>query len=927
MKKLLLAMLAVVLCVGTTLAQRRTVTEAIYYDGDGTTTYGYILQNGERVYDGPRTIKTKREDSDRIGVYGSYYDIYTDSNLSITSNYNKGLLNGAVKVTEWERIITRAVRGYDRSEEVYNATFSGNYVNGVPNGRFLFEGKKNKDDVVTTTGYVSATYNMGVFTGAFKYIEVCDGYSVEVSGTFSKSGKMEGKWHFITGKEYDYQFRNGILVGGGPQPLNAKNAALATKYANGQITQKELKANNLMVREVAIPLWREYGVDCGVDLYGSVFSLLPFVDEKDVKERKVSLSTYLEVVEIPYFTDAGFESVWGRIQRELEDKKDAYQSIDAVLTRYKDTDLYCMEFPNWNEPPYECTISGWMIKRDEYQRQWWRYILTDDQLKRVKDLVEKHNLEVEKKQMDSYLPKIKEGYLNGARNEITIDNKQHDVVAVRMESIDRKTGNVLVEIDSREYKRYAGNNYILVTHKAEYDGTKFQNLVPIRNKYDDIADAKKAAQEEAKGVFDNISALEATGAMSGGTILWQQVSAFKKHYNNNVENVKIDHDNLNATIADLKGEIQAIKNFGELLPKYAEASKLNEQIVEQGVAKHTSTAMPKPATWNNTTKAESIDKIIEKQKQILKLWETLRPLKEKVDKTHLIFAESSDAILSDYKTSYSTVSQRVTLEERIKRYTNFIPVQEKALALWNEYKALKAKAEKAHSVLVAANDPILAKYHSEYEVAAKTKGSLESGIAAYNNFIIVQDKTIKLWEEFSALRTKATQTHNAICAANMPIMGEYTALYDTTVKGISSLENGVESYNNIIATQQSATKYIAIYKEVIATNTTLPDTIKPVKCAAKAYKTYYKGLDFTWKAEGAVERITKIWTIQQLLVKISARPTLKADNKRVKKLKLTDIDEIIKAYFNGEAVNVGEPNAEFVIKADAEVKAEKKPHN
>ena len=923
MKKLFLLLLSVlVLLGGEALAQRRTVTEAIYYNGDGTTTYGYILQNGERVYDGPRKINTKREDCDRVGVDGRYYDIYTNSDLSITSNYNKGLLNGAVKVTEWERIITRAVRGYDRSEEVYNGTFSGNYVNGVPNGRFLFEGKKNEDDVVTTTGYVNATYNMGVFTGAFKYIEVYEGSSVEVSGTFSKSGKMEGKWHFITGKEYDYQFRNGIMVGGGPQPLNAKNAALATKYANGQITQKELKANNLMVREVAIPLWREYGVDCGIDLYGAVFSLLPFVDEKDVKESKVSLSTYLEVVEIPYFTDAGFESVWGEIQRELEDKKETYQSIDAVLKKYTNTDLYCMEFPNWNKPPYECTIvSGWMIKRDEYQREWWRYILTDSQLKRVKDLVESHNLAIDKQKMETYIPQIKSDYLDGVGKEITINNKLHDVVAVRMVSLDRKTGMMSVEIDSREYEQYImGNNYILVTHRADYDGTKFQNLVPIRNKYNDIVDAKAAFNKEAESQLDKVNTLikeKQANYLNGVT---NQLTIFR-NYVAQINRTQTNHNNLDATVQLFKDQTEVVKSFSGYMPQYIEACKLNEQIKQKQIAKHTSTPIPTVANWSKNAKVEMLTETIVAQQNVLKLWEQFSPLKAQVTEAHKQFGSSTDPVLSKYNAEYAAlVNGKMTLEAGIEAFPKLLEEQKVVAEQWQKYKVLKAQAEKAHKQIGVTDDAVLAAYKTLYNATA-SKTVLAEAIEAYAKLIEEQKVVAEQWKTYSDLKWQLTDIHKQICATKLSVLGTYTLWYDANFKPQTSLEEGIATYTKLAATQKSANEYVPLYNKVVENNTLLADAIKPAKCAAKAYKLYYKGLDLNWKSEGAVEHISAVLKRQMLLLEISKFSTLKEDEKRVKKLKLTDLDEIIKAYIDNK--NVAEPQIE--VKAAYAVSPEQTP--
>ena len=881
----------------------------------------------------------------------------------MTANNSNGSLSGPLKLKSVDTSY-----GGGQPEEVTTETLSGNFAAGLPNGKFVFNSKQTQDGASRQSENFSATFNKGMLTGAFLWKTGDE----EIKGSFTSSGALNGKWS-VKGKTYE--FKNGVLINGGN--LSSEEKSYAIKFANNQITEQQLFEKGMIVEKQDLEIYEKFA-----SRLGGLIHVADPLETTNLGKDNLG-DNYKVITQGTFFTEKGYNDFVERfIHSGKRISKDEYiNSLDHFT---------CLDEERGVRFGVEYSYNGIF---DHTGPEWVLpglargYYFTNDQLERVKKEVEKHNLDIDKQKMAVYQPRINSDYINHKGAEINIENVGHDIIAVRMLKLNRESGAMKVEIDTREYKQQADDNYILYSYEADYDGNTLSNLTPIRNKYSDIVDAKKAAEKEAEPTFTKINALINDYSILKGNLLEKQVIAFVTHYNDKVHNVEINHDNLDETLTSLKSQIPVIQNFNTLLPKYVEASKLNSQIVKQQIAKYTTTAMPQLTTWSTEAKCEEVDKVIEEQKQVLKLWETLAPLMEKVKKAHSALAASNDPILSGYKGLYTTASKKTTLEEAITAYTNFIPAQEKALAqwkeysalkekgdkghrtlaaandpiladyyktyntvantkesfeagiaaynslfpaqekaltLWNEYSKLKNKADKTHSVLVAANDPLLAECLAAHDAAAKTKSSLEAGIAAYNNLIPKMENTLKSWEKFSTLRKQATRTHNAICAANLPVMGEYTALYDTTVKGITSLDNGIAAYNKIIATQQNATKYIGIYNEVVANHTTLPSTIKPAKCASKAYKVYYEGLNLNWKAEGAVEKITKIWTIQQSLAKIPSRATLKDDEKRVKKAKLTDIEEIIKSYFNGENVNVGEPKAEFIIKDIVEPKAETK---
>lgn len=921
MKKLLLTLLAVVLCIGVSVAQRRKDTEDVRMEAikcNGVQTYSYIVSDGRQIFDGPVSIKGGVGKVDL--VYQYWYRLTGSETYTLTANHSNGNLHGPISMKYSKKV--SITNGESDFREI---SYSGGFANGLPNGRF----KLSLDADYMDDAFVDVNYKNGIFVGSF-HLKHDSFHSCDITGTFNQNGRFHGIWNVNNtltnwgGEEKEfkiYEFQNGVLVGGDGAPTDPTIKDLTLKYANGKLSKKDL------IKKGYAPVHRQFRIyGSRKDIYGFVGDMLfdwSYINYDELgyfSYCKEDAIDYYEVIEpITLLTEKGFNDYIakhihsGNIIKADEiiscndEKRDFFGNQKGQFTSFRE-EIGLSYVWDWYEDVYEHTGPEWHLGNNR------GYYMTEEQFERLGKEVEKHNFKIQSEKLKNY---FKQNVLNIGGQEYTVIS--HKMVG----SKDFGYKSITIEFDGR-LKGSSSEEYS--SYRAEVDVVdneiKVGDFTPIRNKYSDIVDAKKAAEDEAKATFAEINVLENEGAVVKGSLLEKQILAFKQHYNEEVANVTINHKNLEETLANLKSEIPAIQNFNALLPKYVEASKLNAQIVQQQISKYTSSAMPNVATWSAQAKGEDVDKVIEQQKQVLKLWEVFAPLKAKVEKAHCTLAASNDSILSGYKSSYATATKKTSLEEAITAYTNLIPVQEKVLAQWNEYSILKEKGDKAHGALAAANDTILADYYKIYDTVANTKGSLEAGISAYNSLFPIQEKTLALWEEFSTLRKQANLAHGAIGAANTPVMGEYTALYDTTVKGITSLEAGIAAYNKIIATQQNATKFIAIYNEVVANHATLPTNLKPAKSASKAYKTYYEGLDLNWKPEGAVEKITKVWTIQQSLAKIPTRVTLKADEKRVKKAKLTDIEEIIKCYFNGEDVNVGEPKAEFVVKDVPEVKVE-----
>ena len=881
MKKLFLLLLAtLVLLGGEAFAQRRTATESVSIGSTGgNMTYSYIIKDGERVYDGPLTIKASQDSRRKIYMYGSYRWDETKRDYSLSANYRDDWMNGAIKVND---SYYSSLSGTAPTTE--NTTFTGSFVDGVPNGKFFLDKKVVYNDQKFSSVYVSATYKMGVFTGAFSFKDFYyyeDAFKnsprCEIKGSFTSDGKMNGDWRVYYSRgaynenECTYKFKNGVLVGGGPTPIDAATAAIAVKYASGQISLKELAAKGLMVYKTRFDAYG-YADRDNANLYEDVRKCISTVIHYDITRADEVLNSYGEIVKIPYLSDADFKSAIEDIKRSLEARRtfySMYADVDNILTPYEDTGLY----------------------------YYGSRIMTDAQAKCVSDLVESSNLKLDNKYKSDYISKIKQDYLDRAEKEITVDGKSYDVVAVRMGSINRETKKISVEIDSREYGKYTGKNYILVTHKTEYDGNKFGNLVPIRNKYDDIVDAKAAFNKEAESQLDKANTVVKEKQATYLNGVTNQLTIFR-NYVAQINRTQTNHNNLDATIKTFKEQTEVVKVFSGYMSQYIESYKLDEQIKQKQIAKHTSTPIPTVANWSKNAKVEVLTKVIADQQNILKLWEKFSPLKAQVVEAHKQFSSSNDAVLSKYNAEYAAlVNGKITLEAGIEAYPKLLEEQKVVAEQWQKYKELKAQAEKAHEQIGVTDDTALTKYKAMYnETAAKTV--LAEAVEAYAKLVEEQKIVAEQWKTYNDLKCQLTDINNQICAGKLAVMGAYSSWYDANVNPQTSLEEGIATYTKLAAIQQSANEYIPLYNKVVENNTLLADALKPAKCAAKAYKLYFKELDLNWKSEGALEKINKILENQSSLLAISKRPTLKEDEKRVKKLKLTNLEDIIKAYLN-----------------------------
>ena len=262
MKRILSLLLCVVLSLQM-FSQRKQISEFInlvsscglYVPAD--ITYEYIIgEEGETIKDGSYTI-TGRNDKTTLESYPR--TMTHTSSYQLNTTFSKGRLNGPIS-SKLAMTLTEVNVLTGTTTEKYNTTFTGNFLNGIPNGAFYV------NNTVGTKTILKATYKNGKLVGAYNCELITeDDALVKISGTLTQDSKLHGKWvsEYELGKS-NMEFSNGVLISettssqhlGEVTTLSTKPSLseLSQKYAQKLITAEELKNQNIFVRKGSFKL-------------------------------------------------------------------------------------------------------------------------------------------------------------------------------------------------------------------------------------------------------------------------------------------------------------------------------------------------------------------------------------------------------------------------------------------------------------------------------------------------------------------------------------------------------------------------------------------------------------------------------------------------------------------------------------------------
>lgn len=189
--------------------------------------YSYTVSDeGERIMNGPINISGKQNETyGNVTITGSYV---------LSASAKNGNLNGAMSVKANYHGVKQLLRG--QQVEDYAYSFSGSFLNGVPNGTFAAK--------ATNFGSSNVSYKNGILVGAYNVQEAIDDRIVSIKGAFNDSGKMVGQWRIeILGDVSVWEFVNGIRIRESSKSSEStpKQIEMAKRYASGAISDKELE--------------------------------------------------------------------------------------------------------------------------------------------------------------------------------------------------------------------------------------------------------------------------------------------------------------------------------------------------------------------------------------------------------------------------------------------------------------------------------------------------------------------------------------------------------------------------------------------------------------------------------------------------------------------------------------------------------------
>ena len=240
-----LCFLALIMLSSVMTFAQKQITENYLVTGPATDyvarmNYSYtVSDDGERIKNGPITISGSQNEQ--------YRNVTLTGKYQLTASAKNDMLNGPMSVNAKYHAVQQLVRG--QNVEDYSYTFSGSFLNGLPNGAFVAK--------ATNFGSSSVSYKKGILVGAYHVQEAIDDRILDIKGTFNDSGKMIGQWRIeILGDVSVWEFVNGIRIRESSKSSEStpKQIEMAKRYAAKSISVEELEKNGYVPVQDSIQL-------------------------------------------------------------------------------------------------------------------------------------------------------------------------------------------------------------------------------------------------------------------------------------------------------------------------------------------------------------------------------------------------------------------------------------------------------------------------------------------------------------------------------------------------------------------------------------------------------------------------------------------------------------------------------------------------
>lgn len=298
------------------------------------------------IYNGKETYSYYEDDNGNYVKNGAYS--LTGSNTTTINSANKAsetykasatfkknVMNGTLTISFTYSGISKG-KAFNSSK-----SFTAGYLNGIPNGKWVW--KDNTKGVACSS---EMNFTKGILTGLYKYDNTqidAESYTKKItklSGSLNTKGEFNGTWSITEAFESVFSsektnsemiFSNGILLSCiqrdatgkllNPDQDRATKKALATKFANGEITEQALYDKGYIFKTGKIKLYCPDLNNIGGDKLDSVICGKPYKELTKVELATDSLiSEYEEVAKKE--VDQNLE--WGKQQKNMSKVLEKY---------------------------------------------------------------------------------------------------------------------------------------------------------------------------------------------------------------------------------------------------------------------------------------------------------------------------------------------------------------------------------------------------------------------------------------------------------------------------------------------------------------------------------------------------------------------------------------------------------------------------
>lgn len=375
--KCLFFLMAVVTFFSVT-AQRKIFTDTYATPTDitmyGKLKYSYVVdENGENVKDGPLSVSAAIKNQKTVVQYRM---ITLNANYTLNASYNKGKLNGPMKM------LSKFVATGSGISETDTYSFSGSFSNSYPNGLFnvLYKSKMKK---------LKASYEKGHLSGAYTVETLMNNFGYKVSGVLNHNGELNGEWNYYTtssGKNYIYLFQNGVMLrkSSENEGYNTELSEKARLYATNKISKDSLLKLNIVVLKDSFNL----GKLANSVLLDDIIDFQKF-GGYDFSTSNVKYYEYLE--KIPMLNNKGFNWLVNMIINEIKTGKINIGYSIMVKKDYDRWNRYLfydeslgLEYIAGSSAGPDCEWYGYIDNVDQYELKGY---LSKEQSIQLKDTI------------------------------------------------------------------------------------------------------------------------------------------------------------------------------------------------------------------------------------------------------------------------------------------------------------------------------------------------------------------------------------------------------------------------------------------------------------------------------------------------------------------------------------------------------------